>query len=98
MAKRSTAVGTPYWMAPEVVECEQKHDMEYDNRCDVWALGKAVYVCVWGRGLVCVCGSLVCMCVCVGLWVCVLSVCMCVCVCVCLIDTLYFPVFYLYIF
>ncbi|XP_050690144.1 neither inactivation nor afterpotential protein C-like isoform X2 [Eriocheir sinensis] len=39
MGKRRTAVGTPYWMAPEVVECEQKPDVEYDNRCDVWALG-----------------------------------------------------------
>ncbi|KAG7169893.1 Neither inactivation nor afterpotential protein C-like [Homarus americanus] len=39
MAKRNTAVGTPYWMAPEVIECEQKADQEYDNRCDVWALG-----------------------------------------------------------
>lgn len=39
MGKRNTAVGTPYWMAPEVVECEQKQDVDYDNRCDVWALG-----------------------------------------------------------
>ncbi|XP_063851203.1 LOW QUALITY PROTEIN: neither inactivation nor afterpotential protein C-like [Scylla paramamosain] len=39
MGKRNTAVGTPYWMAPEVIECEQKQDVDYDNRCDVWALG-----------------------------------------------------------
>ncbi|XP_071531793.1 neither inactivation nor afterpotential protein C isoform X5 [Panulirus ornatus] len=39
MGKRNTAVGTPYWMAPEVIECEQKADQDYDNRCDVWALG-----------------------------------------------------------
>ncbi|KAK7081389.1 Myosin-IIIa, partial [Halocaridina rubra] len=39
MDKRNTAVGTPYWMAPEVIECEQKQDHDYDNRADVWALG-----------------------------------------------------------
>ncbi|KAK8728013.1 hypothetical protein OTU49_009338 [Cherax quadricarinatus] len=37
--RRNTAMGTPYWMAPEVIECEQKADHDYDNRCDVWALG-----------------------------------------------------------
>ncbi|XP_069979488.1 neither inactivation nor afterpotential protein C [Penaeus vannamei] len=39
MGKRCTAVGTPFWMAPEVIECEQKADVDYDNRCDVWSLG-----------------------------------------------------------
>lgn len=39
MAKRHTAVGTPYWMAPEVIVCEQAYKYEYDARCDVWSLG-----------------------------------------------------------
>ena len=40
MAKRHTAVGTPYWMAPEVIICEQQANrFEYDARCDVWSLG-----------------------------------------------------------
>ena len=41
LAKRHTAVGTPYWMAPEVIVCEQQANRyEYDARCDVWSLGK----------------------------------------------------------
>ena len=40
MAKRHTSVGTPFWMAPEVILCEQQmNSSEYDSRCDVWSLG-----------------------------------------------------------
>lgn len=39
LARRNTSVGTPYWMAPEVIACEQQLDQSYDSRCDVWSVG-----------------------------------------------------------
>ncbi|XP_034246808.1 myosin-IIIb-like [Thrips palmi] len=39
LGRRNTSVGTPYWMAPEVIACEQQLDSSYDCRCDVWSVG-----------------------------------------------------------
>ncbi|XP_019889251.2 myosin-IIIb isoform X2 [Ooceraea biroi] len=39
LARKNTSVGTPYWMAPEVIACEQQLDSSYDSRCDVWSIG-----------------------------------------------------------
>ena len=39
MARLGTSIGTPYWMAPEVILCDQLPDTEYDIRADVWSLG-----------------------------------------------------------
>lgn len=36
---RNTYIGTPYWMAPEVIACDQQIDAVYDQRSDVWSLG-----------------------------------------------------------
>ncbi|XP_053386580.1 myosin-IIIb-like isoform X4 [Mercenaria mercenaria] len=37
--RKKTSVGTPYWMAPEVIACERQLDYNYDIRCDIWSLG-----------------------------------------------------------
>uniref|UniRef100_A0A8C5QPX9 non-specific serine/threonine protein kinase n=1 Tax=Leptobrachium leishanense TaxID=445787 RepID=A0A8C5QPX9_9ANUR len=37
--RRDSFIGTPYWMAPEVVMCETSKDKPYDFKADVWSLG-----------------------------------------------------------
>eukprot|EP00049_Salpingoeca_infusionum_P009934 m.168871 g.168871 ORF g.168871 m.168871 type:complete len:340 (-) comp14488_c1_seq3:667-1686(-) len=37
--RRSTFVGSPHWMAPEVVKCENTPSSSYDSLADVWSLG-----------------------------------------------------------
>eukprot|EP00049_Salpingoeca_infusionum_P022445 m.6788 g.6788 ORF g.6788 m.6788 type:complete len:762 (-) comp5192_c0_seq1:1997-4282(-) len=37
--QRNSYIGTPYWMAPEVIACDTQIDSLYDQRSDIWSLG-----------------------------------------------------------
>ena len=39
LQKHDTFIGTPYWMAPELVLCETFRDNPYDQKVDIWSLG-----------------------------------------------------------
>uniref|UniRef100_A0A3B3CZB5 non-specific serine/threonine protein kinase n=1 Tax=Oryzias melastigma TaxID=30732 RepID=A0A3B3CZB5_ORYME len=39
VGRRNTFIGTPYWMAPEVIACDENPDSTYDFRSDIWSLG-----------------------------------------------------------
>eukprot|EP00049_Salpingoeca_infusionum_P025355 m.18770 g.18770 ORF g.18770 m.18770 type:complete len:307 (+) comp7944_c0_seq2:128-1048(+) len=36
--KRSTFIGSPFWMAPEVIACEKSAQKPYTSRADIWSL------------------------------------------------------------
>ncbi|XP_052772331.1 serine/threonine-protein kinase 10-like isoform X2 [Mya arenaria] len=37
--RRDSFIGTPYWMAPEVILCETLKDTPYNYKADIWSLG-----------------------------------------------------------
>ncbi|KAM6356478.1 LOW QUALITY PROTEIN: TRAF2 and NCK-interacting protein kinase [Alca torda] len=36
VGRRNTFIGTPYWMAPEVIACDENPDATYDFKSDLW--------------------------------------------------------------
>uniref|UniRef100_A0A8C7ISK0 non-specific serine/threonine protein kinase n=1 Tax=Oncorhynchus kisutch TaxID=8019 RepID=A0A8C7ISK0_ONCKI len=39
VGRRNTFIGTPYWMAPEVIACDENPEATYDYRSDLWSTG-----------------------------------------------------------
>uniref|UniRef100_A0A672T551 non-specific serine/threonine protein kinase n=1 Tax=Sinocyclocheilus grahami TaxID=75366 RepID=A0A672T551_SINGR len=39
VGRRNTFIGTPYWMAPEVIACDENSEATYDYRSDLWSCG-----------------------------------------------------------
>nr|AAI24126.1 Zgc:152783 [Danio rerio]AAI65688.1 Zgc:152783 protein [Danio rerio] len=39
VGRRNTFIGTPYWMAPEVIACDENPNATYDFKSDLWSLG-----------------------------------------------------------
>lgn len=36
-------VGTPYYIAPEVIVCNESTNKYYDYKCDIWSIGAILF-------------------------------------------------------
>eukprot|EP01134_Creolimax_fragrantissima_P008408 CFRG8408T1 len=46
--KLKTFIGSPYWMAPEVIVCDETPTASYNEKCDIWSTGITVIECIDG--------------------------------------------------
>lgn len=46
--KMKSVVGTPYYIAPEILKTQHNKGKTYDERCDVWSLGVLLYMLLSG--------------------------------------------------
>ena len=47
-ARSSSQAGTPYYIAPEVLNANEKAGTSYGKECDIWSLGVICYIMLCG--------------------------------------------------